>query len=253
MTDETPDERMRRLITGQFNRPLPRKFYKQVEVSDDAAILLDGRLIKTPLKNRLQLPSLVLAQAVAAEWDAQVHVINIESMPLTKLANTALDRVVAERAHVLDEVVQYAGSDLICYWADRPPELVDRQRQHWHPVLKWINHTFGTDFRITESIQHLKQDQESLSRLREFVSALNNWQLTGLYLLMTLTSSAFLALMLQQAAATPETIWAAAHVDEDYQISQWGEDAEAAARRTKRKLEFDGLVKYFRLLEYDTQ
>jgi chaperone required for assembly of F1-ATPase len=248
MTEETPDERMRRLITGQFNRPLPRKFYKSVEVSDSNAILLDGRAIRTPLKNVMQLPNRDLAVAVASEWQAQVEVINTETMPLTKLANTALDRAVTERDHVLNEVVDYAGSDLVCYWADRPPELVQAQRQHWQPVLDWANGELPASFKKVEGLRHDPQDGTTLSRLRERVSALGPWQLTGLYQVMTLTGSALLAFMLQQSAAEADKIWTAAHVDEDYQISQWGEDNEAVARRNKRKLEFDGLVRYLELL-----
>jgi chaperone required for assembly of F1-ATPase len=248
MTDETPDERMRRLITGQYNRPLPRRFYNSVEVADNNAVLLDGRAIKTPLKNTLQTPNRDLALAVAEEWQAQDKVIDTETMPLTKLANTALDRAVTEREHILNEVVEYAGSDLVCYWADRPPELVQVQRRHWQPVLDWANQTLPASFKRVEGLRHEAQDKESLARLRERVVALGPWQLTGLYQVMTLTGSAFLALQLQQAATEADNIWTAAHVDEDYQISQWGEDDEAIARRKKRKLEFDGLVRYLGLL-----
>ena len=121
MTDETPDERMRRIITSPIIRKLPRKFYKSVEVSDTNGIMLDGRPVKTPMKNVLTLPNRQLAEAVAAEWADQVKVIDPELMPMTKMANTALDRATAEREHVLAEIVQYAGSDLVCYWTDRPP------------------------------------------------------------------------------------------------------------------------------------
>jgi chaperone required for assembly of F1-ATPase len=252
MTDETPDERMRRLITGQYIRPLPRKFYKSVEVSDDNGILLDGRTVKTPMKNRLRLPTRSFATAVAAEWQGQDKVINTETMPLTKLANTALDRAVTEREHILNEIVDYAGSDLVCYWADRPPDLVQLQVKHWQPVLDWANTTLSARFEKRAGIQHVPQPAKSLQQLRDVIVELNPWQLTGLYLVMTLTGSALLALMKQQSAASAEAIWQASHVDEDYQISQWGEDAEAVARRAKRRLEFDGLTQYFQLLAMQT-
>jgi chaperone required for assembly of F1-ATPase len=246
-TPETPDERMRRIITSPIVRNLPRKFYTAVEVSDRNGILLDGRTVKTPMKNALALPNRALAEAVAAEWVAQVKVIDPELMPVTKLANTALDRATAEREHVLDEIVQYAGSDLVCYWADRPPELVALQRRHWQPVLDWANAKLAAQFRHASSITHMAQDENSLAAVRKRAEDLDHWQLTGVYVLTTLLGSSLLALQLQ-AEADPDAVWAAAHVDEDYQISNWGEDDEAVLRRAGRRREFDGLVQFFRLL-----
>jgi chaperone required for assembly of F1-ATPase len=247
MTDETPDERMRRIITSPIERKLPRKFYKSVEVSEANAILLDGRSVKTPMKNVLALPNRALADAVAAEWLAQVKVIDPEIMPITRLANTALDRATAEREHVLAEIVEYAGSDLVCYWTDRPPELVSLQRKHWQPVLDWANTTLPAEFRNATSITHIAQDEASLAAVRRRAEALDHWQLTGVYILMTLLGSSLLALQLQ-AGCDPDAAWAAAHVDEDYQISNWGNDDEAVLRRKGRRREFDGLVQFFRLL-----
>ncbi len=252
MTDETPDERMRRIITSPIERKLPRKFYKSVEVSDTNAILLDGRSVKTPMKNALKLPNRALAEAVAAEWIAQVKVIDPELMPITKLANTALDRATAEREHVLHEIVEYAGSDLVCYWADRPPELVRLQRKHWQPVLDWANAELPAQFIHASSITHIAQDEASLAAVLRRAEALDHWQLTGAYIVMTLLGSSLLAFQLQ-AGCDPDAAWAAAHVDEDYQISNWGDDAEAVLRRKGRRREFDGLVKYFKLLAESNQ
>jgi chaperone required for assembly of F1-ATPase len=249
MTEETADDRMKRLVTAQFKKQLPRKFYTSVEVSDQHGILLDGRTVKSPLKAALVMPNRGLAEAVAAEWRAQDKVIDPETMPLTKLANTALDRATVERAHVLDEVVQYAGADLVCYWADRPPQLVDLQRKHWQPVLDWAARDIPACFKHTTSMTHVAQDEVTLSAVRMRAAACDAWQLTGLYLLMTLTGSVLLSMMLQAEAADADAVWAAAHVDEDYQISQWGEDFEAAERRKGRRAEFDGLVRYLGLLE----
>lgn len=203
MTEETPDERMTRLITAPNKRQFPRKFYTSVELSDTNAILLDGRPVKTPMKNQLMLPSRKLAEAVADEWRAQSKVINPETMPITKLANTALDRATAEREHVLAEVVEYAGSDHVCYWADRPPELVQMQRQHWQPVLDWAYTKLSAHFKVASSITHVKQDAASLASVRHYLEVLDEWQLTGVYLLMTLTGSTLLSLMLQSGAASP--------------------------------------------------
>ncbi len=164
MTEETPDERMRRLLTGRFQKQLPRKFYTSVQLTDANAILLDGKPVKTPMKNALVLKTRALADAVAAEWTAQVKVIDPETMPLTKLANTALDRATAERAHVLQEITEYAGSDLVCYWADRPPELVQLQRKHWQPVLNWADTELSAKFTTAISITHIAQDPSKSCR-----------------------------------------------------------------------------------------
>jgi chaperone required for assembly of F1-ATPase len=249
MTEETPDERMRRLLTGQFQKQLPRKFYKDVQISDINAILLDGRPVKTPMKNPLKLPTQKLAEAVAQEWIVQNKVIDPELMPLTKLANTALDRATAERQSVIDEIVAYAASDLVCYRADRPPELVHLQLEKWQPVVKWAESALQTQIKTTNSIVHVKQSEACLNAVRKHVEIFNPWQLTGVYLLMTLTGSTLLALMLKAKSAAPESVWSAAHVDEDYQISQWGEDNEAIARRKYRKREFDGLVQFLNMIE----
>ncbi len=248
MIDETPDERMTRLITAPNKRVYPRKFYKTVDISDHNAILLDGRPVKTPMKNALQLPTRKLAEAVAMEWLAQGKVIDPESMPITKLANTALDRATAERVNVITEIVEYAGSDLVCYWADRPPELVQLQRKHWQPVLDWANGALPAAFKTASSITHIEQGETSLAAIRTRAESLNAWGLTGVYLLMTLTGSCLLALMAQARAADADSIWAAAHVDEDYQISQWGEDDEAIKRRAGRKREYDGLMQFFGMI-----
>ncbi len=248
MTDETPDERMRRLITGQFTKQLPRKFYTSVEVSDSNAILLDGRPVKTPMKNMLAMPNRSLADVVAAEWIAQNAVIDTTTMPITKLANTALDRATAERENVLVEIVEYAGSDLVCYWADRPPELLALQRENWQPIIDWANVTLAANFTHATGITHVEQNDASLVAVRRHIEGLGPWVLTGVYLLMTLTGSSLLALMLQTGQIGADAGWAAAHVDEDYQISQWGEDHEAIARRLIRRREYDGLLQFLAML-----
>jgi chaperone required for assembly of F1-ATPase len=249
MTDETPDDRIRRLITAQFKKQLPRKFYKTVEVSENNGILLDGKPVKTPLKSTLVMSNCALAQAVAAEWTAQDKVIDPETMPLTKLANTALDRATAERDHVVDEIVQYAGSDLVCYWADRPPDLVALQSQHWQPVLDWAVMAMDAHFTATAGVVHHAQSAAALNAVRARVENFDPWELTGLYLLTTLTGSVLVSLMMQTGALTSESAWACVHLDEDYQIAHWGEDAEAMARRASRKREFEALVRYFTLLK----
>lgn len=246
---ETPDERMRRLITGQFNKVLPRRFYKAVEVSDNNSILLDGKPIKTPLKASLQLPTKALGQAIAAEWQAQKDVIDPETMPLTKLANTAIDRATAEHQIIVDEITQYAGSDMVCYFAEGPRELISRQQQHWQRVHDWAAATLNAKFRKAAGISHIAQTAETLEAVRSHLAKLDGWQLTAVYVLTTLTGSALLSMSLQASAIAPESAWQAAHVDEDYQIEHWGDDDEAVRRRAGRKREYDGLIRFFELLK----
>ena len=246
---ETPDERMRRLITGQFNKVLPRRFYKAVQLSESNGILLDGKPVKTPLKASLQLPTKALGEAIAEEWRAQKDFIDPESMPLTKLANTAIDRATAEHTTIVDEITQYAGSDMVCYFAEGPRELFSRQQKHWQPVFDWAVDKLDARFRQGKGITHIAQPPETLETIRLHLTQFDPWQLTAVYVLTTLTGSALLSLMLQTAAITPEDAWHAAHVDEDFQIEQWGEDDEAVRRRASRKREYDGLTGFFDLLK----
>jgi chaperone required for assembly of F1-ATPase len=246
---ETEDERFQRLSKGRADRPLPKRFYKAAQVSGENRILLDGRGVKTPLKATVQLPNRTLAEAVAAEWSAQIDVINPALMPLTKLANTAIDRATAERTHVINEIQQYAASDLVLYRADKPEKLVSLQQQNWNPVLDWAQAALDARFESVVGIVHKAQDERALAALRVAVESKDAWHLTAIYLLTTLTGSALLALMLEQKVATAESIWAAAHVDEDFQVSQWGEDWEAKLRRDGRRREFDALVQFLSFLD----
>lgn len=248
MTEETADERMTRLITDKMVKPLRKRFYKTVSIATDNAILLDGRGVKTPLKAKLMLPNAAMAEAVAEEWRVQTTAIDPALMPLTKLANTAIDRATTERQMVVDEIVNYAGTDLVCYRAAEPETLVARQYAHWQPVLDWAAKDIAAAFKTATGISHVAQAAHAVSRLRAHVEKFDAWQLTGAYLLTTLSGSALLALMLQAGAISADAAWVAANVDEDFQIEKWGEDWEATQRRQSRKNEFDGLVKYFDLL-----
>ena len=249
MTDETADQRWERLSKDRIDRPLPKRFYKMVSVGDDLAILLDGRAVKTPMKQKLILPKRPLAEAVAEEWQAQVKLINPALMPLTKLANTALDRVGTERAHVADEVVGFAGNDLVCYRAAEPAHLVAMQASAWDSVLTWASTALDAQFVTTKGVVHVNQSASAITAIEIHIASLDAFALTAVHNAMTLTGSALLALMLHARAIGAETAWNAAHVDEDFQIAQWGEDDEAAARRENRKTEFNGTAQFMNLLD----
>jgi chaperone required for assembly of F1-ATPase len=227
---ETEDERYQRIVTERLVRPLPKRFYKTVTVNEAHGILLDGRTVQTPLKAVLALPNAALAEAVAEEWRAQKELINPILMPMTKLANTAIDRATAERAAVVKEIVDYAGSDLVCYWAATPPELVARQSLHWQPIVDWAGTALDAKFKIARGITHVPQSATAIAAVQRFVEAQDLWRLTALFLLTTLTGSTLLACKLLAGVMTADEAWVAAHVDEDYQIENWGLDWEAEQR-----------------------
>jgi chaperone required for assembly of F1-ATPase len=244
MTDESDEDRMRRLSKDRYERPLPKRFYKTVEVTPDHQVLLDGRAIKTPMKAPLQLPNGALAEAVADEWRAQVDVINPGIMPMTRLANAAIDRAEQQREALIAEIVQYANADLVCYRADRPPDLVALQSKHWDGPIAWARSRLNAAFITTHGITHVDQPDTSLGAVRNMVGKQDAMGLTVSYNLITLLGSALIPLQLLDGAMTAEQAWSAAHVDEDYQISQWGSDEKAAARRSYRRQEFDAFVRF---------
>ena len=196
MSEETEDERWERLSRDRIHRPLPKRFYKSVAVTDQLGIALDGRSVKTPLKAALVLPTRPLAEAVAAEWDAQVDVINPHAMPLTKLANTALDRAIPEKSKIAAEILEFAGSDMICYRAESPAGLVRRQLTHWDPIIAWARKDLGAGFETVSSIIHRRQSPAALQALNAAIMSLNSFSFVAVHNLTTLTGSALLATML---------------------------------------------------------
>lgn len=218
--------------------PLPKRFYTAVVAEPvaegGARILLDGRAAKTPKRNELRLPALALAKSVAGEWAAQGERIDPARMPLTRLANTALDGVTGRENDVRADIVRYAGSDLLCYRAERPDGLVRRQAAAWDPVLAWARDCHDIDLAVGCGIGHVPQPVESLARLGRLLAPLDRFRLTALHVMTTLTGSALLACSVLERRFASEQAWAAAHIDEDWQMAQWGADAEAQARRERR-------------------
>lgn len=247
MSEETADQRWERLSRDRIHRPLPKRFYKSVAVTDQFGIALDGRSVKTPLKAPLVLPNRALAEAVAAEWEAQKELINLHAMPLTKLANTAIDRAVAEKPKITAEILEFAGSDMVCYRADRPAGLVLRQSQHWNPIIEWVLAELKADFETVGTITHKRQSAAALNALEAHIAALDPFSFVAVHNLTTLAGSALLAAMVAAGAIAPDGAWLAANVDEDWQIETWGEDAEATARRAGRRNEFSACVKFINL------
>ena len=221
---------------------LAKRFYQHVttdtEGGEGAALKLDGKPVRTPGNAALRLPTRALAEAIAEEWRAQGERIDPLSMPLTRIANSTIDGVVGREGAVIDDIMAHAGSDLLCYRAPAPEGLVKAQETHWDPVLGWAKTTLGAPLFLAEGVAHVAQPEASLGRLREALLGGDAFSLAALHVMTALTGSALLALAVAQGRLTPEAAWEAAHVDEDWQISQWGEDAEAAERRKNRRRDF---------------
>lgn len=235
---------------GREKRKLPKRFYEKAEAGPHEAghaILLDGRVVKTPSKHPLAVPSLPLAEAVAAEWEAQADVIDPKTMWLTKLANTAVDLVAPRREAVIEELVTYAGTDLLCYRAEHPDILVARQAALWDPILGWAAEK-GIAFVPTAGILHVAQPEASLEAYREALRALDAFRLAALHNAVTLTGSAILGLAVTLGRLTPEEAFDIAHLDENWQMELSGHDEEEEARLLTRRSELLETGRFIQLL-----
>lgn len=232
-------------------RPRRRKrFFKRVQTSDASAggvaILLDGKLVLTPARRKFVAPTQALAEAIAAEWDAQADFIDPARMPLTRLSNAVIDAVADAPDPVAEEIAKYLGSDLLLYRADAPAGLALKQSQAWDPVLAWARETFGARFALTEGLVHVPQPDEAITAARAAIPA-EPWRLAAVSSITSLTGSALLALALAYSALEPDAAWSAAHVDEDWQMSQWGHDELALERRAYRGGEFQAAMTVLKL------
>lgn len=228
-----------------------KRFYKQVEARAEAAghaILLDGRPVRTPAKAALQVPTAHLADAIVSEWEAQGDRIDPRSMPLTGLANAAIDRVGPKRESFVRALAAYGESDLLCYRADAPEGLVARQAQHWDPLLAWARHRFDVDFEVVQGVMHRAQPAATLERLRKAVAARDVFALAALSPLITIPGSLILALALAEGAIDLGAAWIAATVDEAWQSERWGEDEEAVQRLDARRREFEAGYRFLQLI-----
>lgn len=202
------------------------------------AIKLDGRGVKTPAKRSLVVPSEAMAQKIAAEWEAQVDEVRPETMPWTRSANAAIDKVADQRAEVEAHLADYAGSDLLCYRADGPEGLIARQRTSWDPLLDWLADRYDVRLLTTTGVMPVEQSKDAIERLARTMAPMSDMQLTGFYDLVTLSGSFTLALACAQALQTPPKLWAASRLDEEWQIEQWGADEEASEVAELKKQAF---------------
>jgi chaperone required for assembly of F1-ATPase len=227
-----------------------RRFWTDATVRAEGegfAVLLDARPVRTPLKSLLILPTERLAQAVATEWQAQTGLVNPATMPFTRTANSAIDTVLPQHEAVVGMLAAYGGSDLLCYRATGPADLVARQAESWDPLLDWSATALGAPLRTTAGVMHVDQPPASLAALSKAVRALSAFQLAAFNDLVAISGSLVLALALTRGRLTAENALSFSRIDESWQIEQWGADAEAAETAALKRADFLQADRFFAL------
>lgn len=230
-----------------------KRFYKQAEaVAAEAGgfeVRLDGRAVRTPAKAPLILPGRALAQAIAAEWSAQEEKVEPASMPMMSLACTAIDGVALRRAEVVEEVLRYGETDLLCYRAEQPSELVQRQQRVWQPLLDWAARSLDAPLQVTSGVLAVPQPEDSLQALRRLVEAEGDLELTALAQAVSAAGSLIIGLALVRGQLDPEGAFEAAELDASFQIELWGEDPEATRRRAVCRSDLEAAHRFRELLQ----
>lgn len=238
------------LARRSVRRTLRKRFYESASVVEESsvfAVTLDGKPVRTPARHSLAAPTRELAMAIAAEWNAQAELIDPANMPLTRLANSIIDGVADNPDEVRNDIVKYLGSDLLFYRADGPEGLTERQAAAWDPIVRWAADTLGARFIMVEGVVFAAQPEQAIAAAAKAIPD-NIWRLGAVHSIMTLTGSALLALALAHGAVSAENAWTAAHVDEDWQMEQWGRDTLAMERRDHRAAEMTAAATVLRLV-----
>ncbi|MEH2560427.1 ATP12 family chaperone protein [Bradyrhizobium sp. AZCC 2289] len=242
-----PQEAVRRTTRA----PQRKRVYTSAGVAEadgGFAVTLDGKPIRTPSGRQVVAPTREIAEAIAAEWNAQGEMINPLTMPLTRFANSVVEAVADRVDAVADDVAKYLGTDLLFYRAGYPEALVAKEAAHWDPILFWAADTLGAHFILAEGIVHVAQPETAVAAARGAFPD-DPWSISALHVVTTLTGSALLALALAHGVRDAEQVWAAAHVDEDWNIEKWGMDEEVAARRAARLVDFQAAVRILTALK----
>lgn len=212
-------------------------------------VTLDGRSLKTPAKAALVVPTAALAELIATEWRAQAEVIDPESMPVTRAANSAIDKVRGQKSEVTEIIAAYGDSDLICYRAADPEALVAREAAAWDPLIDWCAHRYAMRPEIRTGVIHAPQPAALLDAFQAEIEGLSSFELTAFHDLVAMSGSLIIGLALIDRFATPEALWDASRVDEDWQIEQWGADEEAEALTEGRKAAFLQAAQFYFALQ----
>jgi len=231
--------------------PQRKRFYAEAGIADadgGFAVTLDSRPIKTPRGRPVIVPVKEIAQAIAREWQAQHEVIDPLSMPLTRLANSVVEGVIERVDAVADDLAKYLNSDMLFYRAGYPEALVAREAAHWDPVLFWAADTLGAHFILAEGIVHVRQPETAVAAARGALPT-DPWSVAALHVITTLTGSALLALALCHGVLDADQVWAAAHVDEDWNAEKWGHDEEVVCRRAARLVDFRAAVQLLKAVQ----
>lgn len=218
-----------------------KRFWKEATVEAVAGgftVRLDGRPVKTPAKTLLVVPTLALAEAIADEWDAQSGLVKPETMPFTRSANSALDKIVPQFDAVVALLAAYGGTDLLCYRAIGPGSLVARQAAAWDPLLDWSADALGARLVATAGVMHIAQEPASLARLQALVASFSPFRLAAFHDLVAISGSLILALAVTRGRLSAAEAWTLSRIDEAWQIEQWGEDEEATASEAVREADF---------------
>jgi chaperone required for assembly of F1-ATPase len=228
-----------------------KRFWKEaaaVEAGDGWGIELDGRPVRTPLRELLAVPTRALADAIAEEWSGVAEAIDPRAMPMTGLANAAIDRVAPDRPAFAASLAKYAEADLACYRADGPQALVERQAVEWDALLAWARRRFDVDFAVTTGITHVEQPAATVERLAHEVATLDDFRLAGLSPMVTAGGSLVAALAVLDGAWAPEKAWPAVIVDDEWQKERWGSDEEAEKALEGRRGDFLAGARFIELL-----
>lgn len=229
-----------------------KRFWKDTLVEAEEggfAVRLDGRAVKTPAKAALVMPTRALAEAVAAEWDAQEGTIDPQQMPVTRSVNAAIDKVATQFDEVAALIADYGGTDLLCYRADGPEGLCARQAEAWDPLLEWAAQRYGARLAPTSGVMHVAQDDAALKALAAEVRALCPFALTAVHDLVGISGSLVIGLAAIEGWADAEDLWARSRIDETWQEEQWGVDVEASELAASKKRDFEHALRFYKLLQ----
>lgn len=233
-----------------MNEWAAKRFWITAEVASSSTgwrVELDGRVVKTPGKATLTVPTQALASVIAEEWQAQEREIDPLSMPATRCANSAIDKVAPQRAEVAAMIAAYGETDLICYRADSPVRLVQRQSDAWDPLLDWARETFGAELATTVGVMPVAQDPLAISLLSAPVARMGPFQLAAFHDLVSLSGSLILGLALVRDRLGADDAWSLSRLDEDWQIEQWGADEQAAETAAVKRRAFLDADRFYRL------